>query len=450
MDEEIEPDAVEPVVGDVVGSFRLQERCGAGAYGVGFLCEDLRLPKRRVLVKWGKRADDAMRARFQEQARYELKIVSEYVRKTHEYNEVGSERRPLLVHEFIDGVPLDKWIENKAVGQRLDRFAHIVRGMIDLRRIGFPHGDLHTGNALVSGTRTILFDLNPESLGSTYGAAGRRQRAQHDLRCLDSMFEEMFLVEERKKLGGLGERVKSDKLDEILVHTLAQRQREALRPRSDHGDVRRAIVEQVTGINETYERLRVLRHAAITSLFETFCAAVDAIVPSDQLQAPAQASPDLAVLERQDAEGAASQSWKFNVFQGFVRLKNARGGGVEVESSLSGFLPPWPQHLLDDGLLGRGYILHTDAYGGRHPYTISAAIPKDAHGPAQWRVKVGKKQVLLDVDQLVDLLKPHFLGQTPTSIERRRTPTKKTKTKKTEVTRAKRRSKAAAGRRGAR
>lgn len=434
-DTEIEANGTEPVVGDVVMSFRVLERCGAGAYGVGLLCEDLRLPKRRVLVKWGRRADDDMRERFKQQARYELKIVSEYVRKTHEYDEVGPEHRPILVHEFIEGVPLDKWIANKSIGQRLERFAHIVRAMVDLKRVGFPHGDLHTGNVLVSGDRTILFDLSPESFGATYNAAGLRARAQHDDRCLETMFDEMFGEADMKALDGLAARVRTKNLDELLVHTLERRQREALRPRSDHRDVRRAIVEQVTGTLETYERLRVLRHAAITSLFATFRAAVQAIVPSDLLQGPIQASPDLSVLERQDAEGAASESWKFNTFQGFVRLKSARGGGVEVESSRSGFLPPWPKHLLDEGLLGRGYILHTDAYGGRHPppYTISSAIPKEPFAVPEWRVQVGRKSALLDVDRLIELLKPHLLGQTPTSIEKPVTRMKK-KTRKRQTT----------------
>lgn len=117
-------------------------------------------------------------------------------------------------------------------------------------------------------------------------------------------------------------------------------------------------------------------------------------------------------------EAQLSQSWKFNVFQGFARLKNARGGGVEVESSLSGFLPPWPQHLLDEGLLARGYILHQDAYGGSHPFQIRAPMPTASHGPSEWQVTIGKKRVRLDVDQMIDLLKPHLLGETPSSIYR--------------------------------
>lgn len=145
MDEVVEADAPEPVPGDLLGHFRVVERCGAGAYGVGFLCEDLRLPKRRVLVKWAKRADDALRERFQRQARYELSIVSEFVRKTHEYDAIGLERRAILVHEFVDGMPLDKWMEEKSLGQRLERYAHVVRAMIDLERVGFPHGDLTRG-----------------------------------------------------------------------------------------------------------------------------------------------------------------------------------------------------------------------------------------------------------------------------------------------------------------
>lgn len=73
----MQSDAEEPVVGKTIGDhFLVRERCGHGGYGIGFRCEDLRLPGRQVLVKWGKRADDEVRERFREQARYELAIVS--------------------------------------------------------------------------------------------------------------------------------------------------------------------------------------------------------------------------------------------------------------------------------------------------------------------------------------------------------------------------------------
>jgi hypothetical protein len=407
----MEADADEPKVGELVGNFRVVERCGHGAYGVGFLCDDLRLKNRRVIAKWGKQATDAVRTKFREQALYEMRIVSEFVRRTHEYDEIGEERRPILVHEFVDGERLDEWIVGKSLGQRLERFSHVVRALLDLARIKFPHGDVHAGNVLVVENRTILFDLDPENFGSTRAGASAGLAA-HDGRSLEYLYEDLFSEEERDLLVELGQRVVEGNLDTVLIQALGSRQQEALRPGSSHDDVRDAIVERVIGDVETYERLARLRHAAMQTLIKVFTTALDAVVPA-QLRDETRVTPDLAILESQAADAARRRSWHLGGLQVSVGLRNARYAGIDVESSRQGFFPPWPAHLREQSLLACGVTTAGTIFGAGVRNALSAPIPHEGHGPPVWLIKVRSARLAqwrpLDVDRMIDVLKASLL-----------------------------------------
>lgn len=402
---------VEPSVGESIKHFRVLQRCGHGAYAVGFLCEDTRLPGRRVLVKWAKRAAPEIRAKFRAQANYELKLTSEHVRRTHEYDEV--EGRPIIVHEFIEGVRLDEWAAGKALGLRLERFAHLVRALADLEQSGTPHGELHLGNAIVSGDRTVLFDLDPTAFGSTVTLRSRKQRLEDDRQALIVLINEMFDGEHDAGLRSqLEPLARAGAFDELLIQVLERRGQEARRPRSDHGDVRRAVRQRISTTLESYESYVALRHAAIQGVMITFSAAIDAILPETVRTAGTVVSTALSTVIDRDAQEAKGKSWRLGGYQESVHMHDGRSIHVEVDAISSGFVPPWPEKLMSAGLLATGLVLPGTVYGGnlKRAVRLELPMPTTPHGPAEWQVLLadGSRQ-RLDVDRMVEVLKLQLL-----------------------------------------
>ena len=75
---------------------------------------------------------------------------------------VGGRRWPIVVMEWVDGLPLDVYIGD--VINRADVFQHLAESWMDvltsLRKAGIAHGDLQHGNILVQSGMVRLVDLD--------------------------------------------------------------------------------------------------------------------------------------------------------------------------------------------------------------------------------------------------------------------------------------------------
>ncbi|MBI5513624.1 MAG: SUMF1/EgtB/PvdO family nonheme iron enzyme [Deltaproteobacteria bacterium] len=151
-----------PSVGAVLdGRYTLTERLGEGTYGEIWVGDDQRFPGRRVAIKLLKSAldrdDDATR-RFEKEAQALGMLQHPNVVAVIDRGRAYS--RPYIVMEYVDGTPLDEWLQVHRDQKRMPElprvkaiFDQICRGVAAAHAVRTPgaivHRDLKPANVML-------------------------------------------------------------------------------------------------------------------------------------------------------------------------------------------------------------------------------------------------------------------------------------------------------------
>ncbi|HVS18728.1 MAG TPA: serine/threonine-protein kinase, partial [Planctomycetota bacterium] len=135
------------------GPWRLLRRIGAGGMGEVFL--GVRADgqfKRRVavkLIKLGMDTEEVLR-RFEREREVLAALDHPGIARLLDGG-VGSDGRPYLVLEFVEGEPLDRWCDHQrlSVRERVELFAEVCDAVEVAHRSQVVHRDLKPGNVLV-------------------------------------------------------------------------------------------------------------------------------------------------------------------------------------------------------------------------------------------------------------------------------------------------------------
>lgn len=135
-----------------VGRYVVEERLGAGAMGIVYLCQDPLL-KRRVAVKITQRGhaeSGLMLERFQREAEISAQLNHSNIVSVFDVGEdptVG----PFLTMEFVEGCSLGKRLEQPVPPETgLDWLTQLGRALVAAERAGVVHRDLKPENILLS------------------------------------------------------------------------------------------------------------------------------------------------------------------------------------------------------------------------------------------------------------------------------------------------------------
>ncbi|HEV2969197.1 MAG TPA: protein kinase [Pirellulales bacterium] len=156
-----------------IGDFRVVDKLGEGAAGEVFLATPVApkayaRPGDLVAIKRYK-PEILQQARQFDRIEREFKVGSQFSHpnlvRMHEYVPAGtSDSAPFLVMEYVDGIPLDKWIEqfHPAPRRLVMRFvSQLLSAVSHLHDNGVRHRDIKPANALV----TSNFDVKLMDLG---------------------------------------------------------------------------------------------------------------------------------------------------------------------------------------------------------------------------------------------------------------------------------------------
>jgi non-specific serine/threonine protein kinase/serine/threonine-protein kinase len=136
-----------------IGPYRLLDEIGEGGMGVVFRAEQLE-PVRRVvavkLIRLGMETREVV-ARFEAERQALAVLNHPCIAKIFDGG-VTDEGRPYLVVEFVAGMPITKYCDEKRLGlrQRLELFARVCDAVQHAHQKGLIHRDLKPGNVLVS------------------------------------------------------------------------------------------------------------------------------------------------------------------------------------------------------------------------------------------------------------------------------------------------------------
>lgn len=146
--------AASPIVGQIIGHYRVVEHIGAGGMGVVYRARDEQL-NRDVALKVlapGTLADDAARKRFRQEAQTLARLNHPNVATVHEF--FTQDGVDYLVTEYIPGVTLDARLKKGPVPERdvLQLGAQLAEGLDDAHQQGVVHRDLKPGNLRLTQT----------------------------------------------------------------------------------------------------------------------------------------------------------------------------------------------------------------------------------------------------------------------------------------------------------
>jgi eukaryotic-like serine/threonine-protein kinase len=137
-----------PVIGDVLGHYRLLEQVGQGGMGIVFLARDERL-ERDVAVKLlppGTFPNDSARKRFRREARILAKLNHPNVAMAFDFGQQDS--IDYLVTEYVSGITLDAKLAKGPMTQKtvLELGIQLAKGLSVVHREQVIHRDLKPGN----------------------------------------------------------------------------------------------------------------------------------------------------------------------------------------------------------------------------------------------------------------------------------------------------------------
>jgi serine/threonine-protein kinase len=172
----VEIEGFEP--GTIVGGvYRLVRQVGHGSMGVVFLAEDLTLQRNvGVKVVWPHLLDEALRHRFQTEARAMARVNHKNVLAIYTFGEHGG--APYFVSEFVDGMSVEAWLRDATkdggrpdVDLALRIFDETCQGVAAIHAAKTVHRDLKPSNILLDkqfrvrvadlGVANILMQMKP-------------------------------------------------------------------------------------------------------------------------------------------------------------------------------------------------------------------------------------------------------------------------------------------------
>lgn len=141
------------MLGEIISHYRIDREIGSGGMGVVYLAQDTKL-HRPVAVKFlpaGHLNDETRRRRFLTEARAASALSHPNVCVIHEVNETG-EGHPYIVMEYVEGVPLDRWIDRRAVDLRqvLDIGIQVAEALEGAWEKRIVHRDIKPSNIVIS------------------------------------------------------------------------------------------------------------------------------------------------------------------------------------------------------------------------------------------------------------------------------------------------------------
>lgn len=334
--------------------YRVLRRCGAGSYAAVFECADERVAGRRVAIKISKRADDESRLLFQRQFTLIDQFGGTILSRVYDYAEVGSERRPMLVMELLEGAELGTWAKARSARERVGLFALVLEETRRLRELGIVHGDLKEDNVLVVGDRPRFVDPDPELWGSSESKRrGELDRVDPDRSGLLRIFAAIFTDLERAALHDLETRIRKRDLDSASLAVASGSARIEVLTLLGADAVASAYA---TGLEERKKRGAELRKQRREAIFSTFALAEGAVT---RLFGTPGTRPTLKVAEHEAEEmkGSLNDGARWQLAENMQMWILPEG-----EKFVVGFnrghihRAPWAADLLERNLVADGYV----------------------------------------------------------------------------------------------
>jgi serine/threonine-protein kinase len=170
-------------VGLVVNEYRVERLIAEGGMGAVYFARHIKIPDLRaamkVILKDG-REDPQYLARFEQEARIAAKLaqhIGSRVVKVINYGSL-SDRAPYMLMEFVDGVSLDRELENKGAMQvepALKLICRVIDVLIVAVRLDIVHRDLKPQNIMIVFEGTAL---RPKVLDWGIAQVGGRGHAE--------------------------------------------------------------------------------------------------------------------------------------------------------------------------------------------------------------------------------------------------------------------------------
>ena len=151
-----------PIVGQVLGHYRVLEQIGAGGMGLVFRASDQQL-ERDVAIKVlppGMLADEAARKRFRREALTLAKLNHPNIGTVYEFG--SQEGLDFLVMEYVGGIPVDARLGSGPLGQKevLRLGFQLADGLASAHEHGVIHRDLKPANMrLTQDNRLKILDF---------------------------------------------------------------------------------------------------------------------------------------------------------------------------------------------------------------------------------------------------------------------------------------------------
>jgi len=141
-----------PLVGQMLGLYRLVEPIGSGGMGEVWLAEQKQPVRRRVAIKLIKAGMDTREvvARFESERRAVALMEHPNIAKVFEAG-ATPQGRPYFVMEYVAGIPIKEYCDQHrmALRERLELFVHVCEGVQHAHQKAIIHRDLKPTNILV-------------------------------------------------------------------------------------------------------------------------------------------------------------------------------------------------------------------------------------------------------------------------------------------------------------
>jgi serine/threonine protein kinase len=141
----------DPLIGMVLGNFRVISQIGEGGFGAVYRAENIHLnePVAIKVLHIGKRANASMVERFRREAKAIARLKHEHVVNLFDFGMMRDQTGFYLVMELLEGKSLDRCLkDNEVFG--LDRILHILEPICDVlqhaHRLKIVHRDLKPAN----------------------------------------------------------------------------------------------------------------------------------------------------------------------------------------------------------------------------------------------------------------------------------------------------------------